>query len=177
MEFKELIAARRSCRAYQDVAIEKAVIEDIIKDTLQAPTWKNSETGRYYIAISPEAKEKVKNALPEFNQRNSANCSAYVITTFVKGQSGYIGEGKPADYIQEGWGAYDLGLQNAYFTLSAVEHGYDTLIMGLRDEAALRDIFNIPENEQLMAVLSLGKRAKELVGPQRKAEEDVAKYF
>ena len=55
------------------------------------------------------------------------------------------------------WGAYDLGLQNSYLILKAKELGYDTLIMGLRDEEKLRAYFNIPEDEIMLPVIAIGK--------------------
>lgn len=44
-----------------------------------------------------------------------------------------------------GWGCYDLGLQNENFVLKAAELGYGTLIMGLRDGEQLRKVLDIPE--------------------------------
>ena len=52
-----------------------------------------------------------------------------------------------------GWGCYDLGLQNENFVLKAAELGYGTLIMGLRDGEQLRKVLDIPEEETVVAVL------------------------
>ena len=76
-----------------------------------------------------------------------------------------------------GWGAYDLGLHDAYLVLAAADMGYDTLIMGIRDSDALREILSIPDTEEVMAVIAIGKAAQEPTARPRKALEEVTKFF
>ena len=66
---------------------------------------------------------------------------------------------------------------NAYFILKAREQGFDTLIMGMRDSDALRTLFGIPDNEQVMAVISLGKRASDPRRPDRKPIDEIVKFY
>lgn len=167
MEFKELLLKRRSVRAYQE-GITEEELNQIMEAVLLAPSWKNSQTSRYYAAVTPEAIKEVYDALPGFNQKSTAN-AAYIVTTFKKGIVGMPGEG------QDLWGSYDLGLQNAYLLLKAKEAGYDTLIMGLRDEEKLRKIFAIPEDEIVMAVIAIGKAAEEPVFRPRKTLGEILK--
>lgn len=165
MEFKELLKLRRSCRSYLETNISDCEIKELIETCLLAPSWKNSETGRYYVANSLEAIKEIYESLPGFNQTSSKN-AAYIIATFKKGLSG---DGN--DY----WGAYDLGLQNAYLCLKASEMGYDTLIMGLRDEERIRKYFDIPEDEMILPVIAIGKRGSDCVLRARKAVDEVLK--
>lgn len=165
MEFSELIKARRSCRKFAQAPVLKEDIEKIIEATVLAPSWKNSETGRYYVSLDSKAIEEVYETLPDFNKTSSKN-AAYIVCTYKKGISG---NGNDA------WGAYDLGLQNSYMILKAKELGYDTLIMGLRDEARLREIFDIPEDEIMLPVIAIGKADGELKNPQRKQVSEVLK--
>ena len=59
MEFNETVMARRSLRAYEEgKTVEKAQMEEMIHFAQLAPSWKNSQTGRYYIVMSPEMLEK-----------------------------------------------------------------------------------------------------------------------
>ncbi len=61
MEFNQTLMARRSLRAYEEgKTVEKAQIEEMIRFAQMAPSWKNSQTGRYYVVMSPEMLEKVK---------------------------------------------------------------------------------------------------------------------
>lgn len=172
MEFNKLIKERRSIRAYKDEDVKKKDIETIIKTTLLAPSWENSETGRYYVATSKEAKKIVYDCLPDFNKRASKN-SSYIITTFKKNISGTINKNVFADKLKNSWGAYDLGLQNSYLILKAKDLGYDTLIMGLRNEKVLRKYFNIPNDEIMMPVIAIGKKNKKANLVKRKDIKEV----
>ena len=66
MEYSELIASRRSIRSFKEnVSITRQEIEEIIRCAQQAPTWKNSQTGRYYIITSDEVRNDfLEKALP-----------------------------------------------------------------------------------------------------------------
>ena len=172
MEFVELVKERRSVRSYRETDnISADDLKQIIACALLAPSWKNSETGRYYAAISKEGIEAVRSCLPDFNQNSTTN-AAYLIACFKKDISGFS-NGVPVDENGNCWGAYDLGLQNAYLLLKAKELGYDTLVMGLRDEKGLKEIFNIPDDEIIMAVIAIGKRNGEIVLKPRKDVDEV----
>ena len=156
MEFEELVKERRSVRSYKEAEVSPDDLKEIVRCALMAPSWKNSETGRYHAALSKEAIEAVGDCLPEFNRNRTKNAS-YIVVSFKKDISGF-NEGKPCDPNGNILGGYDLGLQNAYLLLKAKEMGYDTLVMGLRDDNRLREILDIPEDEIIMAVLAIGKR-------------------
>lgn len=175
MELSELVLKRRSIRAYEKASIPVEDIEEIVRCAQLAPSWKNSQTGRYYVALSDEAIDQVFETLPDFNRRSSAN-AAYITATFRKGISGCGNDGF-ADEYGDMWGAYDLGLQNAYMLLKARELGYDTLIMGLRDEAKLREYFGIPEDEALLPVIAIGKGEGEPRANKRKELDEILKIL
>ena len=179
MEFSKLLEERRSIRDYADgVSITKEEIETMIYAAQQAPSWKNSQSGRYYAVISKEMSEKLRlTCLPGFNKERTVGAAGYVVTTFKSGNAGFAPDGTQTDDLGNGWGAYDLGLQNANFILKARELGYDTLIMGLRDEQALRKMLSIPDDEIMVAVIALGKRASDPQKPQRRPIEEVLNIF
>ncbi len=178
MEFSKLIEERRSVRAYKaGVTIDKNDIEQMIYAAQQAPSWKNSQTGRYYAAISKEMVSKVRSCLPSFNFDRTENACAYIVTAFKCGISGFTPDGTPTDAHQNGWGAYDLGLQNQNLLLKARELGYDTLIMGLRKETELRAMLGIKDDELIMSVIAIGKRAIDPQKPDRKQIDEILKIF
>ena len=81
------------------------------------------------------------------------------------------------DELGNSWGAYDLGLQNENLILKARELGYDTLIMGLKNNDALREMLQIPIDEEIMAIIALGKRNSEPTKPLRKDISEILKFF
>ena len=174
MEFKALIEARRSVRSYSE-AVTREALTAILQRAQQAPSWKNSQTARCYAVLDPQKLEALRGALPSFNQNSSAG-AALLVTTFVRGVAGFTGQA-PDNEVGDGWGAYDLGLRDAYLALAASDAGYDTLIMGLRDADAIRALLDIPEEEQIMSVIAVGRRAAAPKLRPRKPLEEVAKFF
>ena len=55
--------------------------------------------------------------------------------------------------------------------------GFDTLIMGMRDADALRTLFEIPEDEMVLAVIALGYRAQDPTTPVHRPLDEIAKFF
>ena len=106
----------------------------------------------------------------------AANPAALVAVSFVPGESGYMGD-TPADELGEMWGAYDCGLASSYFILAAKNHGWDTLIMGIRDKAKVKSILGIPEKEVLMSVIAVGKSAQPYFKNPRKPVAEVLKVM
>ena len=175
--FDEIVASRRSIRDYQaGTTISEAEVRTLIETAMEAPTWANTQTTRYYVALSEDKVAAIKEHIGQGNARNTANAPVMIVSTFVKGQSGF-GRGNQVNEVGDGWGAYDNGLSNAYLILKAREQGFDTLIMGMRDSDALRALLGIPENEQVMAVISLGKRASDPRRPDRKPIDEIVKFF
>ena len=175
MNFDELKEARRSVRQYAKSEITKEELEKIVTDALNAPSWKNTETTRYYAAATDAAKERMwKEALPGYNAASSANAAALVAVTFVPGESGF-NAGKAVDDLGNAWGAYDCGLASSYFILAAKNRGWDTLIMGMRDGAKVKSILGIPEGEVLMSVIAVGKSAQKYMKRPRKPVSEVLK--
>lgn len=148
-----------------------------VQAAIQAPSWKNSQTARYY-AILEEAKceEFSESCLPQFN-RDSSKGASYLVTTFVKNRAGYNREtGAPDNECGNGWGYYDLGLQNENLILKAKELGLDTLIMGIRNAEKIHEMLQIPETEQVVAVIAVGYRDIDPEKPKRKTPEAILTF-
>ena len=60
MEFDALLEQRRSIRRYQARPVSKEQITQMIIAAQQAPTWKNSQTGRYHVVMSQPLLDQLK---------------------------------------------------------------------------------------------------------------------
>lgn len=177
VSFDEVLMTRRSVRSYDATkTISEAEVRELLIATQEAPSWANMQPSKYYVAITPEKVEAVSNLVGERNKQNIAGAPVLIVSTYEKGKSGFF-QGEQTNEVGDGWGAYDNGLSNAYFILKARAKGFDTLIMGMRDSDALRALFNIPENEAIMAVISLGYRAGEPRQPVHRPLEEVLQFF
>jgi len=55
--------------------------------------------------------------------------------------------------------------------------GFDTLIMGMRSADELRKLFEIPENECILAVIALGYRAQDPNTPSHRPLDEIVKFY
>ena len=140
-----------------------------------APSWKNSQTTRWYVVEDPEKLEEIRLALHAINQQKVAN-AALLVSAYVRDIAGFT-KGEADNEVGNGWGAYDLGLHDAYLILAAKDAGYDTLIMGLRDADKIRSLLSIPEEEEILSVIAIGKRAEEPALRPRKPLEEIVTFF
>ena len=173
----ELFASRRSVRSYDAAkTISETEVRTLLEASQQAPSWANRQPTRYYVAISSEMLASVRECVGERNAHNVAGAPVLIVSTYVKGQSGF-GMGAAVNEIGDGWGAYDNGLANAYLILKAREMGFDTLIMGYRDGDKLRELMAIPDSEEVLAVIALGYRDQQPGVPNHLPLDDIVKFF
>ena len=155
-----------------------AAIGQMIEAAILSPSWKNSQTARYHVVSSPEMLKKIKtDCLPDFNQKNCQDAPVLIICTFVKNRAGFERDGQPSNEVGQGWGFYDCGLHNETLILKAKDLGLDTLVMGIRDSEKIREALNIPENEEIVSVISVGYRAVDPEMPKRKSMADITKFY
>ena len=172
----DLFLTRRSIRAYEPGrTISEAQVRELLTATQNAPSWANQQPSKYYVAITPEKHDAVLEMIGG-NKDRVVNAPVMIVSTFEKGKSGFF-RGNPANDAGDFWGAYDNGLSNAYLILKAREMGFDTLIMGMRESDRLRELFNIPEEEVILAVIALGYRAEEPNMPVHRPLDEIAKFF
>ncbi len=173
MELTKCINERRSIRKYKDYTITVAEIEEIIKAGQMAPSWKNSQTARFFVALSEEYKAKIVDALPDFNKERAETASCVIVTAIEKGIGGYRSNGEAATHLGHGFECFDNGLAVENICLKAYDMGYGTLIMGLYDEKKVRDVFEIPENLAIATLVAVGKADISPDLPQRKELNEV----
>ena len=174
MEFNTLIAERRSVRKFSSAPNHEELVE-ILNAARMAPSWKNSQTTRWYVVENQEKLEQIRLAMHAVNQQKVTNATL-IVSTYVRDIAGFT-KGEADNEVGNGWGAYDLGLHDAYLILAAKNAGYDTLIMGLRDADKIRSALSIPEDEEIFSVIAIGKRAEEPALRPRKPLEDIVNFF
>ena len=174
--FDEVLTSRRSVRSYDATKkISEVEVRTLLTAVQDAPSWANQQPTKYYVAISPEKIAAVQN-LVRANKERIAAAPVLIVSTYERGKSGFF-QGQATNEIGDGWGAYDNGLSNCYLILQARAMGFDTLIMGMRDADGLRQLFNIPESETIMAVISLGYRDSEPTRPDRRPLDEIVKFY
>lgn len=177
MELQQAMESRRSVRSYLPRAVEPEKITAILAAASLAPSWKNSQVARYYVASSPQAVEAVREALPPFNRESCQNAPVLVVCAMVSHRSGFERSGEATNEIGDGWGCYDCGLAHMNLLLKATELGLSTLVMGIRDAEALRRLLDIPANQAVLGVIAVGYSDLAPEMPPRRPPEETVRYF
>ncbi|MCR5101999.1 MAG: nitroreductase family protein [Butyrivibrio sp.] len=180
MELLNGLKERRSIRKYQEEEISIADIEKIVDVARYAPTWKNTQTARYNLVLNKETIVRIADEAVmdnEWNQNIIKGLSALVIQTTVDKRSGYERDGSFTTSKGTHWQSYDAGLSGEAFCLAAHEFGYGTLIMGIFDEAKIKEIVSIPEGESVSALIAIGHANEEPSVPKRKEVSDLLRVI
>ncbi len=178
MELDKVIEKRQSVRSFDGRPVDVELVKQAIAAAQMAPTWKNSQTGRYYVITEQANLDRFRaECLHPYNAKNSAEATALIVTSYVGNISGFRKDGSQDNELGNEWGAYDLGLQNANLLLKATELGLSTLVMGLRDADKIREMLGVPENEIIVSVIALGYPETVAERPVRKPLEEIVKYY
>ncbi|UTC44622.1 nitroreductase family protein [Treponema sp. OMZ 857] len=175
MDLQTCMEQRRSVRKYTNQPVPRELVREIIQAAILAPSWKNSQVSRYYVAEGNAEKELAK-CLADFNRQSVQNAPVLIVSTVVNKRSGFTRNGEYETHLKGGFQYYDHGMQAMNLCLKAHELGLATLIMGIYDEAAIRKFFNIDENQIIVAVIAVGYAAEEPPMPKRKTVDDITVF-
>ena len=177
MNMTECIKGRRSIRKYNAERVERSVLEDIISTASYSPSWKNTQITRY-IAIEDTSiiQEIADKFTPEFNSNIVRQVSTLMAVTFIKNRCGFERDGSYSTKKGDHWQMFDVGIACQTFCLAAHEHGLGTVILGIWDEDGITELLDIPENQELAALIAIGYPADTPSAPKRKSVEDLLTY-
>ena len=178
MKFDKVLEGRRSIRRWTDQPIEHDKLKKILKAAQLAPSWKNSQSARFYVVTQDTLLAQLKeNGLPPFNQKNAEKAPCLIVACFESGKSGLGTDGRFANECEEGWSYFDLGLAVENICLEAYQLGLGTLIMGIRNAEAIRTMLHIPESQQICAVIALGTPDIDPPKPKRLKLKETTVFF
>ena len=177
MNALECIKGRRSIRKFKEDKISHSLLESIISTSSFSPSWKNTQITRY-IAIEDTSilKKIADDFTPEFNSNIIRQVSTLIAVTFIKGRSGFERDGSYSTKKEDRWQMFDVGIACQTFCLAAHEAGLGTVIMGIWDEDGISELLDIPENQELAALIAIGYPDIEPGAPKRKSVEDLLTY-
>lgn len=176
MNTTECIHSRRSVRRFADKIVPHDVLESVIADAAYAPSWKNTQISRYIAVEGREAIDVLAKEYASFNAHTLSTAPLLIVQTFIKNRSGFERDGSFSTDRGEGWQMYDCGIAAQTFCLSAHEHGLGTVIMGIFDRIALEKYLNVPEDQEIAALIAVGYPDEEPKAPRRKDVATLLSY-
>ncbi len=177
MKTTDCIVGRRSIRKYKNDKISHSLLESIISTASFSPSWKNTQITRY-IAIEDTSiiKKIADDFIPEFNANIIRQVSTLIAVTFVKGRCGFERDGSFSTKKGDRWQMFDVGVACQTFCLAAHEAGLGTVIMGIFDEDGITELLDIPETQELAALIAIGYPDISPEAPRRKSVEELLTY-
>ncbi len=175
----DCIKTRRSVRKFTGPA-DHETIRKIVDAAKYAPSWKNTQIVRYNIVEDREKIDLIADtAVLEFtyNAGTMHYAPMLAVQTVVNGISGYEKDGSFTTPKKDGWEMYDAGISAQTFCLAAHEYGVKTVIMGIFDDAKVKEILGISENETVTAIISMGLSDVENPAPQRLDTDEILRFL
>jgi len=179
MDAQTCILTRRSVRQFTQKPVSHEVIEKIVSLAAYAPSWKNTQISRYMAIETPAVKQEIidRYCMPGSNNPNIiASAPVLIAQTFIKNRSGFERDGTFTTDRGEGWQYYDCGIAAQTFCLAAHDLGLSTVIMGVFDRKGLQEYLDIPEDQELMALIALGYPEQVGAAPKRKDVDVLLSY-
>lgn len=174
----ECIKTRRSIRRYLPKKVEHEVIEKLIDSARWAPSWNNCKAVRYTVIDKEEQLQILANKFmaPE-NVHIVKNAPLVLVVSNVKKRSGYERDGSISTSKGDSWEMFDAGTACQTLCLAAAELGLGTVIMGTFNEAGITKFIDLPENENMIALVACGYPNEAPKPPRRKEVSEILRFL
>ena len=181
MDFLEIMRTRRSCRAFDpEKSVSREDLLKIVEAGRLSPSGCNSQPWKFIVVDSPEAKEKLCDAIVVENGMTGApwrhQVSAFII--FVE-QTANVMPSVVAHYHDtQRFAPGDIGLACMNMCHEAHSLGLATCMIGMNDQAKMEEYFGIPQGKDVRLVLAVGYAAdsNSPVNKVRKPLEEVCSF-
>lgn len=177
MNVTECLKTRRSIRKYTAEPVDHSIIDSIVSLASYSPSWKNTQITRY-IAIEDSSllAEIADKYTPEYNSNIIRQVNVLMAVTFKKGRCGYERDGSFTTKKGDRWQMFDVGVACQSFCLAAWDHSLGTVIMGVFDEEGISKLLNLPEDQELAALIAIGHPDIKPDAPKRKSVDELLQY-
>lgn len=177
MNATECIKGRRSIRKFKKDGIDHSILETIVSNASYSPSWKNTQITRYIAIEDTSILNKIADDFtPEFNANIIRQVPMLIAVTFIKNRCGFERDGSFSTKKGDRWQMFDVGAACQTFCLSAHEQGLGTVILGIWDEDGITELLQIPETQELAALIAIGYPDIAPDAPKRKSVQDLLTY-
>lgn len=177
MDFLDIMRRRRSCRAYRaDKPVAREDLLKIVEAGRLTPSGCNSQPWKFVVVDSPEAREKLCDALVVENNVSGApwrhQVPAFIILVEqpAKVMQAVVNHYHDTQRFAQG----DIGAACMNMCHEAFSLGLATCVIGINDQAKLERYFGIPAGNEARLVLAVGYAADDgNVNKVRKTLEEI----
>ena len=178
MEALECIKTRRSVRRFTEQPVTREEIEQIVAAAAYAPSWKNTQIVRYIVLNDEQKAHLTDECMMDFafNQKSARRAPMLIGVTLLTGRSGFERDGSFSTEKGTHWQSFYAGIAVQTFCLAAHALGLGTVVMGIFDDHKTAALLDIPEGQEVAAVLAIGHPAEEPMCPKRKSVDNLVSF-
>lgn len=147
MSFKELAKKRYSCRSFSNKQVEMEKIKQILEVAQVSPTAVNFQPQRILVLQDPNNLKKIKECT-----KYGWNAPVMLIICYDKNVSWKRSDGQDE-------GVIDAAIATTHMMLEIEELGLGTTWIGSFNPIKLKELFNLPNNLEVVAILPVGYKA------------------
>lgn len=177
MDVMECIKGRRSIRKFKPQQVSHEVIEQLVDCARWAPSWNNCKPVRYTAVENPQELALISSTLVEpENISIVGNAPLLLVLSIVKKRSGYERDGTTSTNKGASWGMFDAGVACENLCLAAYALGLGTCIMASFNEDGVSRLVELPEDEEIIALVACGYPDIQPAPPRRKEVSEILRY-
>lgn len=169
MDFLELAKNRYSCRYFSEQEVEQEKINKILEAARLAPTGKNSQSQRILVLTDKKELSKLSGCTPY-----GWNAPLVFLICYDKNECWK----RSLDNFDGGM--QDICIVTTHMMLEVTSLGLGSTWVGAFDPFKAREIYNVPENYEIAAILPVGypseKAHPSRLHDDRKTIEEIAFY-
>ena len=177
MDFLDIMRRRKSCRSYRtDKAVSREDLLKIVEAGRLTPSGCNSQPWKFLVIDSPEAKEKLCDAIVTSDGLTGApwrhQVSAFIVFVeqTAKVMPAVVKHYRDTQRFAQG----DIGAACMNMCHEAFSLGLGTCIIGVNEQAKMEKHFGIPHGSEVRLVLAVGYAADDAPSAKvRKPLEEV----
>lgn len=176
MNAVDCIKTRRSVRKFTEDLVPVETVKEIVELASYSPSWKNTQVIRYILVEDPAMIAKIaEEGVMDFplNQKTVSRAKQLMVITKKDGICGFEKDGSYSTSKEDRWEMFDAGIAAQTFCLAAHDKGVGTVILGIFDDAKIKEIVDVPEGQTVAAVLAMGYPAFAPDMPPRKSVSDL----
>lgn len=159
MDAVNCIKTRRSIRKFEDRPVSEELIKEIVEITSYSPSWKNSQTSKFIAVFDKDLKSKIaEEGVMGFtkNTNNINGAPVLMVEVTENGKCGFEADGRFSTSKETHWQSFDSGIFAQSFSLACHEKGLGSVILGIYDEAKVKEILGLKDNELVSSLIPVG---------------------
>ena len=168
MELQTAIEKRRSTRSFTDRRLTKSEISELLRAATLAPSACNMQSWYFYVVTDESERLKLKSVCADWV---SAAPVVFIVCTDDNGIVSRFGERGRKFPMQD----TSLAMEN--MLLKAADMGLGGCIIGAYKQNEITELFSIPKEHTVVALLPIGEPTEEIPARERKDIAEVSSYI